>query len=214
MPMQLISVNVGRPRLATYRGQVVSTGIFKSPVEGRVALSREQLAGDQQADLSVHGGADKCVYVYTHEHYRFWQDALEHPGWPYGQFGENLTVLGMLESEVSIGDQYRIGSALVQVTQPRVPCLKLAIRMGIPGFPKLFLASLRTGFYLRVIEEGDVGAGDPIELVTRYEHTFTVRDICRVYHDDQVSAAVLREAADSPGLSGVWQAELEQRLAK
>jgi len=162
----LVSVNIGLPApLATSKGDVPS-GIVKMPVAGRVRVRRLGLDGDGQADLTVHGGPGKAVYVYSHDHYQLWEQELGRPDLGPGCFGENLTVEGMLETEVRIGDIYRIGSAVVQVTQPRSPCFKLAAHLGLPDFAKTFLASGRSGFYLRVLEEGDVGAGDPVELIS------------------------------------------------
>jgi MOSC domain-containing protein YiiM len=173
------SVNVGLPRpLATGRGEVPS-GIVKAPVAGRVRMHRLGLDGDGQADLSVHGGLDKAVYVYSNDHYPLWQRELGRTDLGPGFFGENLTVDGMLETDVRIGDIYRIGATAGQVTQPRTPCFKLAARVGIPDFATTFLASGRSGFYLRVLEEGDVGAGDPIERISSPPTALTVLEDSR-----------------------------------
>jgi len=162
----LRSVNIGLPApLDTAKGRVLS-GIVKAPVAGRVRAHRLGLGGDGQADLTVHGGPAKAIYAYSHDHYRYWADALGRADLGPGSFGENLTVDGMLEGDVRIGDIYRIGSAVLQVTQPRSPCFKLAAHLGLPDFPKSFLASGRSGFYLRVLEEGDLGAGDAIERIS------------------------------------------------
>ena len=175
----LRSVNVGLPQpLATHKGDVQS-GIIKTPVAGRVRAHRLGLAGDGQADLTVHGGPDKAVYAYSHDHYPLWARELGRADLGPGFFGENLTVDGMLESDVRIGDIYRIGSAVVQVTQPRSPCFKLTAHLGLPGFAKTFLASGRSGFYLRVLEEGDVGAGDAVELISSPPSGFTVLEASR-----------------------------------
>ena len=160
--MTLLSVQVGRPRTVNWRGKSVSTGIYKEPVAARIMLHRLNLEGDGQADLTVHGGADKAVYVYPALHYEFWRQALPKMALPYGSFGENFTIEGMDESSVHIGDRFRIGEALVQVTQPRLPCYKLGVRFGNPGMPKRFHASGRCGFYLAVLKEGEVGAGDMV----------------------------------------------------
>ena len=175
----LRSVNVGLPQpLATHKGDVQS-GIIKMPVAGRVRVRRLGLDGDGQADLTVHGGPDKAVYAYSHDHYPHWEQALGRADLGPGSFGENLTVDGMLEGDVRIGDIYRIGSAVMQVTQPRSPCFKLAAHLGLPDFAKLFLASGRSGFYLRVLEEGDVGAGDAVELVSSPPTGLTVLEDLR-----------------------------------
>ncbi len=158
----MISVNVSRPLTIVDQGRVIRTGIFKEPVAGRVRLGRLNLEGDAQADLRVHGGPDKAVYAYPVEHYEYWKQVLERSVLSLGQFGENLTVEGLQEDRVRLGDVFRVGTAVVQVTQPRSPCNKLGIRMGSKDFPRLFQASNRSGFYLRVLEEGEVGAGDDI----------------------------------------------------
>src|SRR5260370_20195642 len=160
--MQIISINVGLPREVEWRGRLVETGIFKQPVAGRVRIGRLNVEGDRQADLTVHGGADKAIYVYPSEHYAFWQEELPDIDLPWGTFGENFTTTGLLESDVHIGDRFRAGSSELVVTQPRMPCFKLGIRFGRPDMVKRFLRSGRTGFYLRVEREGDAAAGDAI----------------------------------------------------
>ena len=162
--MRVVSVNVGTPApLPGTEGAVIS-GIVKTPVAGRVAVAPTNLAGDGQADLTVHGGPDKAVYAYPHEHYARWAAELSRDDLEPGRFfGENITTEGLDEDDVHIGDRFRVGTALLEVSQPRVPCYKLAIRMGDGAFARPFLASGRTGFYLRVVEEGDVAAGDAIE---------------------------------------------------
>ena len=176
--MKILSVQVGRPRTIRHRGRDVRTGIFKEPVLFPVAVRRLGLAGDAQADLRVHGGPDKAVYAYDEGGYYHFRDALARE-LPFGQFGENLTVEGMPETQVRLDDVYRAGTALLQVTQPRSPCFKLGIRMEMPGFLKMFLESGRTGFYLRVLEEGELGAGDAIELVSRDSSAPTVLEAVR-----------------------------------
>ena len=210
--MKLISVNVSKPKPMSFQGKTVLTGIFKQPVEGRVHVSRLNLEGDQQADLSVHGGPHQAVYVYPFEHYASWQQELGRDDFTFGQFGENFTVSGMLENQVCIGDVFRAGSALFQVTQPRVPCFKLVTKMGIPEFPKLFMASARTGFYLRVMEEGDVGAGDPIAQESRNSLGMTVESVFRLAFFDQENVAKLKEAVCIASLSPGWQRRFEERL--
>jgi MOSC domain-containing protein YiiM len=164
--MKVISVNVGLPRTVAWKGQVVTTGIFKAPVDGRVPVRTLNLDGDRQADLSVHGGPNKAIYAYPSEHYDFWRSELPGMELPWGMFGENFTTEGLLEQAVNIGDQFRLGSAVAMVTQPRVPCYKLAAKFGREDIIKRFLASGRSGFYLKVVQEGEVGAGDRIELMS------------------------------------------------
>ncbi|MCE3241731.1 MAG: domain containing protein, partial [Deltaproteobacteria bacterium] len=179
--MRLISVNVGLPRVVTLKGDPVSTGIFKEPVAGRVMLRTLNLDGDRQADLSVHGGPSKAVYVYPSEHYDFWKRELPGLKLPWGMFGENFTSAGLFESELNIGDRFRVGSAVVMVTEPRMPCYKLGIKFGRSDIVKKFLASERTGFYFAVLQEGEVAAGDPIELIEQTDHSVRVSDITRLY---------------------------------
>ena len=159
-PKKLISVNVGFPRQVTWKGKTVTTGIFKEPVNERVMLRLLNLDGDGQADLTVHGGLDKAVYVYPFEHYDYWQSELPDTELPLGIFGENFTTTGLREEELNIGDRFGVGTVQLMVTQPRLPCYKLGIRFGRADMVKRFLASRRTGFYFRVLQEGEVGAGD------------------------------------------------------
>src|SRR5579872_2629722 len=161
-PMKVLSVNVAMPRAVSIHGKQVETGIFKTPVSGPVAVGNLNLAGDGQADLSVHGGPDKAVYVYPSEHILHWKQALHRDDLGPGSFGENLTVEGLSENEIAIGDEFAIGTARFVVTQPRLPCFKLALALETPSIPKTFMESGRTGFYLRVLQEGSIAAGDAI----------------------------------------------------
>jgi len=179
--MKLVSLNVGTPREVTLKNRIITTGIFKEPVQGRVMLRRLNIDGDKQADLSVHGGADKAVYVYPKEHYEYWRQKLPNMKLPWGMFGENFTTEGLLEDAVRIGDRFRIGTAEMKVTQPRLPCYKLGIKFGRADMVKRFLASGRTGFYLAVLREGLVGAGDTIELIGRNANNATVAEIIKLY---------------------------------
>ena len=179
--MRVVSVNVGLPREVLWKRRIVSTGIFKEPVVGRVMVRRLNLDGDRQADLSVHGGPEKAIYVYPADYYHAWREELPEMDLPWAMFGENLTVEGLRDDTVHIGDQFRIGSALVAVTQPRMPCFKLALKFGRDDILERFLASGRTGFYLAVLEEGDVAAGDPIILVRHDENSISVAEFTRLY---------------------------------
>ena len=172
--MKLISVNTGRPRKVEADGKSVRTSIWKVPREGRVVVNAFNLDGDKQSDLRVHGGARKAVYVYPSEHYEYWRRELPHMDLPWGVFGENLTTAGLLEDEVRIGDRLAIGSAEFEVTQSRQPCFKLGIRFGDEAMLKRFIASGRSGFYLSVVREGDVGSGDSISVVTRSDDAMSV----------------------------------------
>jgi MOSC domain-containing protein YiiM len=192
--MRVVSVNVGLPQITVWRGEPVSTGIFKSPVEGRVRVAGVNLDGDGQADLTVHGGADKAVYVYPAEHYPYWNARLElEQELPVGMFGENLTVAGApLEADVAIGDRLRIGSTEFIVTQPRLPCYKLGIRFGDPLMVRRFLESGRSGYYLRIAKEGYVEAGDEIELLSRDPAHVAVSEITRLIAHDRRDTEALR----------------------
>jgi MOSC domain-containing protein YiiM len=207
--MRVLSVNVGSPKEVQVRNITVLTSIFKSPVEGRVAVRRHNIAGDRQSDLTVHGGPYKAVYSYPREHYRFWNKQLPGMDLADGMFGENLTTEGLLENAVYIGDQFRVGSALLQVTQPRMPCYKLAIRFGRPDMVKRFWNSSRLGIYFSVIEEGDVVAGDSIETVTHDPESISVADVVRLYRGDERSRE-LRERALRAPLFGGWKKELQE----
>ena len=210
--MKLLSVNVSLPKEMQYKGRPVTTGIYKEPVEGRVMLRRLNLDGDGQGDLSVHGGVNKAAYAYTIENYEYWKRELGRDDFAYGQFGENFTVEGMTDDKVRIGDVFRVGNARVQVSQPRSPCFKLAMKMEMPTFPKLFLASCRSGFYMRVLDEGDVGAGDVFELLERDPQPLTVEDTCRLFYYDPDDLDGARAAIQVKALSPSWRQGFEERL--
>ena len=212
--MKIISVNVGLPRLVLRDGEPVSTGIFKEPVTHRVMMRTLNLDGDRQADLSVHGGPEKAVYVYPSEHYDFWKHELPDMDLPWGVFGENLTTTGLLETEVNIGDKFGIGTAEVMVTQPRMPCYKLGIRFGRADIIKRFLVSERTGFYLSVLKEGEVGAGDEFELIKRNAAGVKVVEVTRLYSSDKDNADVLRRLIALEELPESWREYLQKRLEK
>jgi MOSC domain-containing protein YiiM len=212
--MKIISLNVGRPRLVVWRGEPVSTGIFKEPVAGRVALRTLNLDGDRQADLTVHGGPFKAAYVYPAEHYGYWRDELPGVELPWGMFGENFTTEGLDESNVNIGDRFRLGAAEVLVTQPRMPCYKLGIKFGRMDMLKRFLASGRTGFYFSVEREGEVGAGDEFELVGRDEHNVSVADITRLYARDKNDFETMRRAIAVEALPEGWRDHFRKQLLK
>src|SRR5262249_48747151 len=203
--MKVLSVNVGFPRNVEWQGKVVQTSIWKDPVEGRIRVSRLNLDGDRQSDLSVHGGADKAVYAYPSEHYAYWRSELPDTELPRGAFGENLTTEGILEDGLSIGDRLQIGSAEFIVTQPRMPCFKLGIRFGRADMVKRFLKSMRTGFYLSVVREGDVGAGDPIHFGNRQGGALTIADIVSLYTVDSENQMLLRRATELTALPEGWK---------
>jgi MOSC domain-containing protein YiiM len=203
--MELISLNVSLPQDVIWNGQTVTTGIFKEPVAGSVRLRKLNLDGDRQADLSVHGGPEKAVYAYPSEHYAYWRNVLARTDLHWGMFGENFTTAGMLENELNIGDKFRIGSVLVMVTQPRMPCYKLGIKFGRDDMLKLFLRSLKSGFYFSVLEEGEVAAGDEIKLAARDSNDITVEDITKLYSTEKHNDELKRRAIEVEALPESWR---------
>ena len=210
--MKLLSVSVGRPRELDWRGRHVRTSIFKTPVTGRVRVSRLNLAGDEQSDLTVHGGPDKAVYVYPGEHYPAWRRELPGAELAFGAFGENLTTEGLLEREVSIGDRFRIGTAEFVITQPRMPCYKLGVRFGDPEMVKRFHHSGRNGFYFAVTREGELGAGDAVEVLERDTGGLTVADVVGLYVADDDKQPLLERASRHPALPASWREYFGKRL--
>lgn len=210
--MKIISLNVGLPRLVLRNDEPVSTGIFKEPVAGRVMMRKLNLDGDRQADLSVHGGPEKAVYVYPSEHYDFWKRELPEMNLPWGMFGENLTTTGLFETETHVGDKFRVGAAEVMVTQPRIPCYKLGIRFGRVDIIKRFLISERSGFYVSVLKEGEVAAGDEFEVLEKNALGVTVVDVTRLYSTDRENVDLLRRAIATEELPESWREYFKKRL--
>jgi MOSC domain-containing protein YiiM len=209
--MRVMSVNVGMPREIDRRGMKILTGIFKEPVASRLVVRRLNIEGDGQADLTVHGGPDKAVYAYPSEHYGPWREQLGRELTP-GMFGENLTTEGLLEDAVHIGDEFRVGTARLVVTQPRLPCFKLGIRFGDPGIVKSFVRAGKPGIYFAVMEEGDVAAGDPIERLAEDQNRITVTEMFRLVLDHNADPVELRRLLNVSSLAAVWRQELEERL--
>lgn len=207
--MRVVSVNVGLPREVQYKGTTIVTGIYKDPVSGSIPVRKLNLDGDRQADLSVHGGPDKAVYAYPVEHYPFWRDQLG-IDMPYGAFGENLTTQGLNEDELHIGDELRVGTALLRVVQPRMPCYKLAMKFDRADMIKRFLDSRKSGFYFSVLEEGVVQAGDTLAFTKRDSHDISVTDITRLYIDHR-DPALVRRAVAVPALPDSWRGWLLKR---
>jgi MOSC domain-containing protein YiiM len=197
----VVSVNVGTPREVPWRGRTVRTAIWKHPVSGRVKVRGVNVAGDDQGDREVHGGVDKALYSYAAEDYGWWGAELGQELAP-GTFGDNLTVRGIDVSGAEVGERWRVGGTLLEVAQPRIPCFKLGIRMGSQRFPRRFAAARRPGAYLRILAEGEVAAGDPVEVVHRPSHGLTVAEVSRIYHDDHAAAARLLQV---PELAGTWR---------
>ena len=210
--MKIISVNVGLPRDVVFRGEVVTTAIFKEPIEGQVKLRTLNLNGDKQADLTVHGGVDKAVYAYPSEHYEYWKHELPDIVLPWGMFGENLTTQGMIEDAVNIGDQFQIGSAKVIATQPRMPCYKLGVKFGRMDIIRRFLASGRPGIYFKVLQEGEVEAGDSIELISKDENNITVKDIVRLYVRDNNDIESIQRVIRVKDLPTGWRYHFQQQI--
>jgi MOSC domain-containing protein YiiM len=214
---KIVSLNVGLPREVNWHGHVVSTGIFKEPVAGRVALRKLNLDGDRQADLTVHGGKYKAVYCYPLEHYQYWKKELPGRDLPLAIFGENLTTEGILEESVHLGDRFSIGTAQVVVTQPRLPCYKLGIRFQSDDMVRRFLASRRSGFYVAVTREGEVGAGDEIKEISRDQHQVSIADVVRLFVTKKYTGAdaeLVRRAAQVAAFPENWKEEFAERLAR
>lgn len=197
----VVSVNVGTPREVGYRGNPVRTAIWKDPVAGPVTVGGHKVEGDEQGNPEVHGGPDKAVYAYAAEDYEWWSSELGRELGP-GTFGENLTLRGIDVSNALVGERWRVGGALLEVAQPRIPCFKLGIKMGSQRFPARFAAAGRPGAYLRIVAEGEVGAGDPAEVVHRPGHDLSVAEVSRIYHDAHAEAGRLLQV---PELAGTWR---------
>jgi MOSC domain-containing protein YiiM len=214
--MQVISINVSRPVAVSHDGASVRTGIFKVPVLGPVRVGTTNLEGDEQADLAVHGGASKALYAYSLDHYPYWQQQLGMESMPHGQFGENLTVAGLDEEASCVGDHLAIGTARFAITQARVPCFKLGIRLGNPLMPKLFTQAERTGFYLKVLDEGVIVAGDEVRAVRADPARVPVKALFQAYMAPKSAGAreVLRRALDVADLSPSWRQGIAQRLGQ
>jgi MOSC domain-containing protein YiiM len=209
--MHVVSVNVGGPREVEWRGKVVRTSIWKDPVTGPVRVRTLNIDGDAQSDLKVHGGPNKAVYAYPLEHYEYWQRELGIESLPYAAFGENLTTSGVLETDVAIGDRVRIGSVEFMVTQPRLPCYKLGIRFGRDDMVQRFMDSGRSGFYLAVVQEGELAAGDALEIVARDPHGVTVADVA-LSERDSLDQRLLKRILAVPALPESWERHLRSRL--
>ena len=209
MAGSVLSVNVAEPREIEWLGRRATTSIWKEPVAGRVRVAGVNLEGDEQADTRFHGGVDKAVYVYAREDYVWWERELGHPV-PAATFGENLTVAGVDVTGAVVGERWEVGSTVLEVTGPRVPCWKLGARMENPEFPVYFAAAGRPGAYLRILTEGELEAGDAVEVVERPSHRLTVGQVAEIYHGDRSRCAELLRA---PEIGQEWRAWVEERLA-
>lgn len=215
--MLIRSVNVSLPKQVQHKNKTVSTGIFKQAVSGRVTVNAFNLEGDKQVDLVNHGGEHKAVYGFAAEHYAFWQQKLGLAALPFGKFGENLTVEGLDEAKLCIGDRLKVGQSLLEISQPRVPCFKLGIAFQRDDMPRLFVAQAATGIYFRVIETGSVAAGDTVTLAEPHPTKLSVQRLFRAYFDKSLpgneKSSVLEQALEIDALSHEWREKLEKRLA-
>ncbi len=211
--MKILSVNVSQPKPVSINGRTYVTAIYKIARVGPVSLTRLNLEGDGQGDRKNHGGEYQAVYCYPQEHYATWATELARADFAFGQFGENFTTLGLLEDEVCVGDAFRVGGAVIQATQPRVPCYKLADKMGLRGFDKTFLRANRSGFYVRVLEEGAVEAGDAIALINRDPIGMSIAEVNAALYLDKEPAAAER-ALQIEALSPGWKRSFEKLLAQ
>jgi MOSC domain-containing protein YiiM len=212
--MKVLSVNVGVPREVQWRNDRIATGIHKSPVEGRIAAKRLNLDGDRQADLAVHGGPEKAIYAYPIEHYAYWREELPGVPLPSGVFGENLTIEGLLEPMVRVGDILRIGTTELVVTQPRMPCFKLNARFQRGDMVRRFLRSGRTGFYLAVLQEGHLGAGDDMALTPSPEHAVTIAEVAALYTTERQNHDLLQRAIRTLALPEAWREHFRVQLSQ
>jgi MOSC domain-containing protein YiiM len=207
---RVLAVSVGGPREFDYHGRPARSAIWKSPVSGRVAARGVNLAGDDQADREAHGGPDKAVYAYAVEDARWWDVQVGRP-FAFAEFGENLTTEGIEVNDALVGERWAIGSTLLEVSEPRIPCWRLGVRMNAPAFVRRFTEALRPGAYLRIAAEGDVGAGDAIDLVSRPDHDLTVRDVFRIYTRDRDECGRI---LDVPQMSAAWKRWAREMLEK
>ncbi len=209
---KIISINLAKPGTMVYRDRIIATGIHKQPVTRPVLVGVEGLEGDVQVDRANHGGPDKAVYAYTHENYPYWASAMGHPGYTCGHFGENLTLTGMPDESVHIGDIWQIGPVITQVTQPRVPCFKLGIKMDDAGFVERFLHSGRVGFYLRILAGGYLEAGQTLRCLETGPSRLSIRDAMLAIVKNSRQSDIIRQALSIPALSGAWRQDLQKRL--
>jgi MOSC domain-containing protein YiiM len=203
--VKILSLNVARPRLVVYRGTSINTGIFKKPVSGAVQLRTLNLDGDRQADLTVHGGPNKAVYAYPSEHYEFWRQELPGMPLPWGMFGENFTTEGLTESDLHIGDRLQIGTAVIVVRQPRIPCYKLAAKFHREDILARFLSSARSGFYFSVEREGTVAAGDSFEFLSQESQAVSIAEMNRLFVEERYNVELLEKAIATPALPEDWR---------
>ncbi|WP_444901626.1 MOSC domain-containing protein [Microbulbifer sp. SSSA007] len=214
--MKIVSINVSKKRVVEYKGELVTTGIFKKPVKGKVFVSKGNLEGDEQADLKHHGGVDMAVYAFASDHYEYWKGILDRSELPYGAFGENLTVTGLIEEKIFIGDRFRVGDCLLEVSQPRIPCFKLNIAFDSDKAVKLFKEYFNTGVYFRVLKEGYIGQGDELRKVKELTGSISVKSVFRALFDKEYtrSTQILETACQLQSLSQEWREKAKKRLKR
>jgi len=212
--MKVLSVNVGLPKNVLFNGQIITTAIFKDPVNGPIILRKLNLDGDKQADLTVHGGIDKAVYSYPEDHYYYWRKQFPNMDIRWGMFGENFTTEGLLEDAVNVGDQFQIGSAKLVATQPRMPCYKLGVRFGRMDVIRKFMTSGRPGIYFKVLTEGEIKIDDKIKLIKRDKNNVTVKDIVTLYitRNNTDNIETMRRATKIRDLPEGWRSEFQQKI--
>jgi MOSC domain-containing protein YiiM len=212
--VKLISVNVGLPIKVKFGNEIVTTGIFKNPVDKRISLKKLNLEGDRQADLTVHGGPDKAVYSYPYEYYDFWRKEFPDISFNWGMFGENLTTEGLFESQVNVGDRFQIGSAQLVATQPRMPCYKLGVKFGRMDIIKKFLKSEKSGIYFKVIKEGGIVINDTIKLIKKDNNNITIKNIVELYtNDDKANIILMEQAIKVLDLPQGWKQYFHKKLS-
>jgi MOSC domain-containing protein YiiM len=212
--VKLISVNVGLPIKVTFGNEIVTTGIFKNPIDKRINLKKLNLEGDRQADLTVHGGPDKAVYSYPYEYYEFWQKEFPDISFNWGMFGENLTTEGLFESQVNVGDRFQIGSAQLVATQPRMPCYKLGVKFGRMDIIKKFLKSEKSGIYFKVIKEGEIVINDIIKLIKKDNNNITIKNIVElITKEDKENTILMEKAVKVQDLPQGWKNYFLEKLS-
>ncbi|WNZ54919.1 MOSC domain-containing protein [Microbulbifer sp. MKSA007] len=214
--MKLLSINVSKKVDCEYRGKTVTTGIFKKPVQGKLFVGKNNLEGDEQADLKNHGGKDMAIYAFSNDHYPYWEDLLGRKSLKYGAFGENLTVEGLREQNIFVGDQFRIGSCILEVSQPRIPCFKLSMALDNDAAAKILTSSFNCGVYFRVIKEGHIKEGDSICKIAEAPNSIDIRSMFRAFFDKQFpdTKQVLQAASQLQPLSKEWREKAVRRLSK
>ena len=212
--MKILSINVSEPQKVTFNGKELITSIYKKPVSNKVTVSSQGIEGDRQADLTVHGGYDKAVYAYSYTHYQTWSEKLNSDFKDYGLVGENLTIDDFDEDKINIGDQFKINECLLQVSQPRIPCYKIGIKLNSREFPKMFSQSGLLGSYLRVIHDGEISPGDTIHKVHSEENSMSIKDIAHLLFVDIKNIELMKQALDIKPLTEEIKEKFRERLMK